>query len=88
MVSPATVSESKKTLIKKVLFGVYPSSVWNSVQEIRKAISQKAILLPTAFIFIWHSTPKAEFALFFFTTNELNFDPEFLGRVRLVTSVA
>lgn len=65
-----------------------PSSVWNSVQEIRKAISQKAILLPTAFIFIWHSTPKAEFALFFFTTNELNFDPEFLGKVRLVTSVA
>ena len=27
-------------------------------------------------------------AFFFFTTNELGFEPEFLGRVRLVTSIA
>ncbi|MEB3335881.1 MAG: folate/biopterin family MFS transporter, partial [Leptolyngbyaceae bacterium] len=36
----------------------------------------------------WQATPTAESAFFFFSTNELGFEPEFLGRVRLVTSVA
>jgi folate/biopterin transporter len=44
--------------------------------------------LPTAFLFILQSTPTADAAFFFFTTNELGFQPEFLGRVRLVTSLA
>lgn len=52
------------------------------------AVSQKAIWLPTAFLFVWQSTPTAESAFFFFSTNELGFTPEFLGRVRLVTSIA
>jgi folate/biopterin transporter len=56
--------------------------------QLRKAISQKAIFLPTAFIFIWQSTPTADAAFFFFSTNELHFEPEFLGRVHLVTSLA
>jgi folate/biopterin transporter len=60
----------------------------NQLVQIRAAITQKAILLPTLFIFFWHATPNAEAALFYFTTNELHFDPEFLGRVRLVTSFA
>ena len=62
-----------------------------SIEQIKKlwqAIKQKSIWLPTAFIFIWQATPNADSAFFFFTTNELGFDPEFLGRVRLVTSVA
>ncbi len=60
----------------------------NQLVQIRAAITQKAILLPTLFIFFWHATPNAEAAFFYFTTNELHFDPEFLGRVRLVTSFA
>lgn len=64
------------------------STVSNQLQQLRKAISQKAILLPTAFIFIWQGTPTADAAFFFFSTNELGFEPEFLGRVRLVTSIA
>jgi folate/biopterin transporter len=56
--------------------------------QIRQTITQKAIWLPTVFIFIWQATPKAESAFFYFTTNELHFQPEFLGRVRLVTSFA
>ena len=55
---------------------------------LRQAVTQKAIWLPTAFLFIWQSTPGSESAFFFFTTNELHFQPEFLGRVRLVTSIA
>lgn len=56
--------------------------------QIRQAITKKAVLLPTIFIFVWHATPNAESAFFYFTTNELQFQPEFLGRVRLVTSFA
>ena len=57
-------------------------------QQLWQAIKQKSIYLPVAFLFIWQATPTAESAFFFFTTNELGFEPEFLGRVRLVTSVA
>lgn len=63
-------------------------AVKHQIQQLRGAITQKAIWLPTAFIFIWQATPTADSAFFFFTTNELGFEPEFLGRVRLVTSVA
>ncbi|EKQ68100.1 folate/biopterin transporter [Leptolyngbyaceae cyanobacterium JSC-12] len=58
------------------------------LKELWKAVSQKSIWLPTLFLFLWQATPTAESAFFFFTTNELHFEPEFLGRVRLVTSVA
>jgi folate/biopterin transporter len=62
--------------------------VWDQLGQLRQAISQRGIWLPTAFLFLWQATPTAESAFFFFTTNELGFDPEFLGRVRLVTSLA
>jgi folate/biopterin transporter len=58
------------------------------LQKIRAAISQKAIWLPVLFVFLWQATPSSDSAFFFFTTNDLGFGPEFLGRVRLVTSVA
>jgi folate/biopterin transporter len=58
------------------------------IKQLRQAITQKAIWLPTAFVFLWQATPTADSAFFFFTTNELHFEPEFLGRVRLVTSLA
>lgn len=64
------------------------STIKHQLSQLRKAISQKAIWLPTAFLFILLATPSAESAFFFFTTNELHFQPEFLGRVHLVTSIA
>jgi folate/biopterin transporter len=64
------------------------STVRSQIQQLRGAITQKAIWLPTAFIFLWQATPSADSAFFYFTTNELGFEPEFLGRVRLVTSIA
>ncbi|MGJ5673475.1 MAG: folate/biopterin family MFS transporter [Nostochopsis sp.] len=63
-------------------------SIKHQTGQLRQAITQKAIWLPTAFLFIWQATPTAESAFFFFATNELHFQPEFLGRVRLVVSVA
>lgn len=53
-----------------------------------ETIRQPTILLPTIFIFAWQATPQADTAMFYFTTNKLGFGPEFLGRVRLVTSIA
>jgi folate/biopterin transporter len=64
------------------------STVWNQVKQLRGAMSRKAIWLPVAFVFIWQATPSAGSAFFYFSTNELGFEPEFLGRVRIVTSVA
>jgi len=58
------------------------------LKQVWQAIAQPSILAPTGFIFIWQATPTADSAFFFFTTNELGFQPEFLGRVRLVTSFA
>jgi len=60
----------------------------SQIQQLRQAVTQKQIWLPAAFLFLWQATPNSESAFFFFTTNELGFRPEFLGRVRLVTSVA
>ncbi len=64
------------------------SVVKEQIKQLWSAVSQKSIWLPTAFLFLFQATPTAESAFFFFTTNELGFTPEFLGRVRLVTSVA
>jgi folate/biopterin transporter len=63
-------------------------SISNQIQQLGKAITKKAIWIPTAFIFLWQSTPSGETAFFYFFTNELHFQPEFLGRVYLVTSLA
>ncbi|MDY6784983.1 MAG: folate/biopterin family MFS transporter [Cyanobacteriota bacterium] len=62
--------------------------VKDQIRQLWGGLRQKAIWLPTAFVFIWQATPNSGSALFYFTTNELGFQPEFLGRVRLVTSVA
>jgi folate/biopterin transporter len=63
-------------------------SIKQQIGQLKAAIIQKPIWLPTAFLFIWQATPTADAAFFFFTTNELGFEPEFLGRVRLVSSMA
>jgi folate/biopterin transporter len=74
-------NDANKTASKKF-------SIKQHSQEIWKAFKQKSILFPVVFIFIWQATPNADSALFFFITNDLGFGPEFLGLVRLVTSIA
>jgi len=64
------------------------TNVKGQMQQLWQAITQKQILLPTVFILIWQATPSSDSALFFFMTNELGFEPEFLGSVRLVSSFA
>ncbi len=62
--------------------------VKQQVSQLWGAVTQKAIWMPTAFLFLWQATPSSDSAFFFFTTNELGFEPEFLGRVRLVSNLA
>ena len=62
--------------------------VADQVRLLKQAVSQKVIWMPALFLFLWQATPTADSAFFFFSTNELSFAPEFLGRVRLVTSLA
>lgn len=53
-----------------------------------RAVTDRKVLLPVAFVFAWQSAPNADSALFFFQTSVLGFGPEFLGRVRLASSAA
>ena len=52
------------------------------------AISQRQVWLPTLFIALWQATPTSDGAFFYFITDELGIGPEFLGRVRVGTSLA
>ncbi|XAR57254.1 hypothetical protein NMG60_11025322 [Bertholletia excelsa] len=60
----------------------------DSIILLWNAVKQPNVFLPTLFIFLWQATPQSDSAMFYFTTNKLGFTPEFLGRVKLVTSVA
>ncbi len=62
--------------------------VRQQVSLLRQAVSQRAIWMPALFIFVWQATPSSDSAFFFFSTNDLGFSAEFLGRLRLVTSAA
>ncbi|MGB3671255.1 MAG: folate/biopterin family MFS transporter [Phormidesmis sp.] len=62
--------------------------VTHQVRSLKAAVSQRVIWMPALFLFLWQATPTADSAFFFFSTNELGFEPEFLGRLRLVTNFA
>lgn len=68
------------------------SQLWMSLKlnlvQLRQAFTNKAIWMPAAFLFLWQATPSADTAFFYFTTNELNFNPEFLGVIRFGASWA
>lgn len=57
-------------------------------KQLWQTFKQKTILAPIFFVFFWQATPSADSAFFFFSTNELGFSSEFLGRLRLITSIA
>lgn len=63
-------------------------TIKSQIRQLWQALTQKVIWMPTLFLFIWQCTPTADAAFFYFSTNELGFTPEFLGRVRLVTALA
>ena len=64
------------------------SNIKSQVVQLKELITQPSIYLPILFVFLWKSTPSPDSALFYFTTNKLNFQPEFLGRVTLISNIA
>ncbi|KAL1221206.1 Folate-biopterin transporter 1 [Cardamine amara subsp. amara] len=84
VVRSATGQKENVTL---VIPGFLQTSKQNMIQ-LWSAIKQPNVFLPTLFIFLWQATPHSDSAMFYFTTNKLGFTPEFLGRVKLVTSIA
>jgi folate/biopterin transporter len=88
-VFPLIVSLAAWLIIETRITEAYDwSAVQDQVKQLRQAMTQKSIWMPTAFVFLWQATPTADSAFFFFATNDLGFQPEFLGRIRLITSVA
>ena len=57
------------------------STLWSVVR-------QKQIWGPALFMYLWQATPSPGSAMFYFSTNELHFSPEFLGRVSFARSLA
>ncbi|NER00438.1 MAG: folate/biopterin family MFS transporter [Cyanothece sp. SIO2G6] len=62
--------------------------ITQQVQTLWQTLKQRSIWMPVLFIFLWQATPSSGSAFFFFVTNDLGFQPEFLGRLNLVSSVA
>ncbi|KAL7570922.1 hypothetical protein ACA910_002555 [Epithemia clementina (nom. ined.)] len=63
-------------------------TIRDQMAQLWEAFKQPSIWRPALFLFLWQATPTADGAFFFFLTNELGMGPEFMGRVRLVTSLA
>ena len=71
--------------------GAKTENTETSVETSRRlwhVVRDQRIFLPTLFVLIYRATPSPDSALFYFQTNQLGFDPEFLGMARLVSSVA
>lgn len=66
----------------------FSSTVGSQFATLKETLINPKIYLPVLFIFAWQATPTPDSAMFFFTTGELGFQPEFLGRVRLAASLA
>jgi hypothetical protein len=72
----------------KASFSEFTSSVGSQLARLKDSILDPRIYLPVLFVFAWRATPSPDTAMFYFSTNELGFQPEFLGRVSLAASVA
>ena len=63
-------------------------NVGNQLIKLKETFTDPRIYLPVLFIFCWQATPSPDTAMFFFSTNELEFKPEFFGRIRLLSNLA
>jgi folate/biopterin transporter len=68
--------------------GIGASAVAAQARRLWAAAQTRSIWLPALFLFFWQASPSPDAAMFFFTTEELHFTPEFLGRARLAGALA
>lgn len=63
-------------------------SLGAQAQRLAATFSAPQIYQPALFLFLWQAAPSPDAALFFFTTEQLHFTPEFLGRAKLAGACA
>lgn len=63
-------------------------TVNTQLREIWQFVKMPKIAWPIAFIFLFMCTPSSGDAMFFFYTNNLGFEPEFMGRLKMVWGIA
>lgn len=85
--SAVLIDEEKLTKVSESHTNVL-SSLKTQAHNIWNIIKQKSILYPLLFLTIWNITPTSGSALFYFETNELGFQPEFFGKLGLVSSIS
>eukprot|EP01039_Chlorochromonas_danica_P002257 gene2257-2471_t len=81
LVREASVSSLSPTSPVSAVLKSQSIEIWNTLK-------QPSIFLPVLFVFLWQATPSPESALFYFYTNALGFSTDFLGRLRLIASIA
>ena len=81
LIEEEKITNEYKKVNNMQLLKTQMNSVWS-------ALSQKSILSPLIFLILWQATPSAGSALFYFEVNNLGFQPEFLGRLGLVSSLS
>lgn len=57
-------------------------------KNIWEILLKESILYPFLFLIIWNITPSAGMAFFYYQVNELGFQPEFFGKLKLLGSLA
>lgn len=60
----------------------------SQLKDIWGFIKQPGIAYPIVFIFLFMATPSSSDAMFYYYTNELNFHPEFMGRMKMIHGIA
>lgn len=75
------ISEEAAVQISEVQDSESLGGVKKQLMDLFRTLKNPAIYLPALFVFVWQATPSADSAMFFFSTNNLGFSPEFLGQV-------
>ena len=60
----------------------------SNICRVFKFVSKPQILKPIIFIFLFLLTPSMSSAMFYYFTNFLKFEPEFMGQLRLIQAFA
>lgn len=67
---------------------IYIDKYKEQLNNIIKSFKNEKIIHPLLFMFLWQATPSSGNSLFYFETNILNFNPEFFGKLSLVSSIS
>ena len=82
------LEEIRTEPVGKSVITEFAANVRVQLLQLKNTLLKPEIYLPVFFVFLWQSTPSPDSAMFFYTTNILGFQPEFMGKVRLFSSIA